>query len=55
MGATMNTHSWLRAVPPTKTAGPMARAGLTLELLHPMPARWMASSATPMARPPEAV
>src|SRR5207249_689983 len=43
----MNTHSWLRAVPPTKTAGPMARAGFTLALLNPIPARWMASSDEP--------
>ena len=28
-GATMNSHTWLRAVPPTNRAGPRLRAGLT--------------------------
>ena len=28
-GATMNTHTWLRAIPPSKTAGARLLAGLT--------------------------
>lgn len=29
IGAIINIHTWLNAMPPAKTAGPMLRAGFT--------------------------
>ncbi len=47
----MNSHSWLSAVPPSNSAGPIERAGLTEVPSSGMPTRWTTVSATPMARP----
>ena len=47
----MNNHSWLRAHPPTKTAGPMLRAGLTEVLVTGIPTKCIRVSTAPMARP----
>ncbi len=38
-GATMNSHTWLSAVPPTTSAGPRLRAGLTEVPVSGMPMR----------------
>src|SRR5688500_15502077 len=46
-GATIKTHSWLNAHPPTKTAGAMLRAGLTEVLVTGMPTRWISVSTSP--------
>ena len=44
IGATQKSHSWERAQPPTKIAGPMLRAGLTDVFVTGMLIRWMSVS-----------
>ena len=50
-GATMNSHTWLSAVPPTTSAGPRLRAGFTEVPVSGMPMRCTITSAKPMATP----
>ncbi len=45
----MNSHTWLRAVPPTTRAGPRLRAGFTEVPVIGMPTRWTTVSVSPMA------
>ena len=47
----MNSHTWLRACPPTTRAGPRLRAGLTEVPVMGMPIRWTTVRPRPMARP----
>ena len=57
MGATMKSHSWLSASPPTRTAGPKLLAGLTDVPVMGIPTRWISVSASPIdipANPPGA-
>ena len=49
-GATMNTQSWLRAVPPERTAGPKERAGLTDVPVKQMPIMYVGSEGKGYAR-----
>ena len=51
MGATQKSHSCSIAQPPTKTAGPVLRAGFTEVFVTGMLMRWMRVSAKPIARP----
>ena len=50
-GATMNSHTWLSAVPPTTRAGPRLRAGLTEVPVIAMPMRWTTVRLKPMTMP----
>jgi hypothetical protein len=50
-GATTNTQSWLSAQPPTKTAGPMLRAGFTEVFVTGMPTQWIRTKTKPMGMP----
>ena len=50
-GATMNSQTWLSAVPPTTSAGPNDRAGFTEVPVSGMPMRCTITSAKPMATP----
>ena len=50
-GATMNSHSWDRALPPSKIAGPMLLAGLTEVPVIGMQTMWMSTRVRPMASP----
>ncbi len=50
-GATMNSHTWLRAVPPTMRAGPRLRAGLTDVPVIGIPMRWTTVRLKPMTMP----
>src|SRR5690606_8833346 len=52
-GATMNNHSWASAVPPSNTAGPSERAGLTLVFVMGIEMRWMRVSISPIASAPK--
>lgn len=47
----MNTQSCRRATPPSKTAGPNARAGLTAAPVSVRPTSWVAARANPIATP----
>src|SRR5580658_5820800 len=49
MGATQKSHNCSNAHPPTNTAGPVLRAGLTERLVTGMPIRWISVSPKPMA------
>ena len=51
IGATQNSHNCCSAQPPTKSAGPVLRAGFTEVLVTGMLTRWMSVSANPMAMP----
>ena len=53
-GATMNSHSCSSAQPPTNSAGPMLRAGLTDRLVIGMPTRWISVSTSPIGMPANA-
>src|SRR5512143_1907251 len=48
-GATQNTHSCASAHPPTNSAWPVERAGLTEVLVIGMLTRWISVSPRPMA------
>ena len=50
-GATMNSHTWLRAVPPTMRAGPRLRAGFTDVPVIGIPMRWTTVRERPMTMP----
>jgi hypothetical protein len=50
-GAAMNSQSWLKAHPPTKTAGPILRAGLTDVFVTGIPTRWISTSTIPIGIP----
>jgi hypothetical protein len=50
-GATMNSQSWLNAHPPTNTAGPILRAGLTEVLVTGIPTKWIKTSTIPIGIP----
>ena len=50
-GATMNSHTWCRDVPPTINAGPSARAGFTEVPVIGMPIRCTTVSVRPITRP----
>ncbi len=49
MGATQNSQTCWSAHPPTNSAGPVLRAGLTERFVTGMPMRWMSVSPKPMA------
>ena len=49
MGATQNSHSWLKAAVPPNIALPRLRAGLTEALEIGMAMMWMAASVAPTA------
>src|SRR6188472_3294100 len=49
IGASQNSHSCDSAQPPTNSAGPVLRAGLTEVLVTGMLTRWIITSARPMA------
>ena len=49
IGATQNSQSCCRAQPPTNSAGPVERAGLTEVLVTGIEIRWIRVSARPMA------
>jgi hypothetical protein len=49
MGATQKSHSCSIAQPPTNTAGPVLRAGLTERLVTGIPIRWMSVRPSPIA------
>src|SRR2546423_231446 len=49
IGATQNSHSWLKARGPPNTALPRLRAGLTEAFETGMAMMWMAVRARPMA------
>lgn len=51
-GATMNSHSCDSAVPPSNSAGPMLRAGLTDVPVIGIHTMCMSTSVNPMASPP---
>lgn len=51
MGAIQNSQSWLRAVPPTMTAGPRLLAGFTDVPVIGMPTRWMRTRLKPIGIP----
>ncbi len=51
IGATQNSQSCDSAQPPTKSAGPVLRAGLTDVLVTGMLIRWISVSARPIASP----
>jgi len=51
IGATKNSHNWLRAAPPASKAGPKLRAGLTDVPVIGMPTIWITVSAQPIAIP----
>ena len=53
-GATMNSHSCSSAHPPTNSAGPMLRAGLTDVFVIGMPTRWISVSTRPIGMPANA-
>ena len=53
-GARMNSHSCSIAQPPTNSAGPMLRAGLTDVLVIGMPTRWISTSTSPIGIPANA-
>jgi len=48
MGASQNSHNCSRAQPPTNSAGPVERAGLTDVLVTGMLIRWISVSASPI-------
>ncbi len=48
MGASQKSHSCASAQPPTNTAGPVERAGLTERLVTGMPMRWMSVRPSPI-------
>ena len=48
-GATQNNHSCSSAQPPTKSAGPVLRAGFTEVLVTGMLIRWINVRARPIA------
>ena len=50
----MNSHSCSIAQPPTNSAGPMLRAGLTDVLVIGMPTRWISTSTSPIGIPANA-
>ena len=50
-GPAMNTHTFARASPPAKIAGPIERAGFTDVPVKCMPTRWMRMSDRPIASP----
>ncbi len=50
-GATMKSHTWLSAVPPTTRAGPRLRAGFTDVPVSGIPMRCTITSPKPMATP----
>jgi hypothetical protein len=47
-GATMNSHTWLSAVPPTMRAGPRLRAGFTDVPVIGIPMRWTTVRVSPI-------
>ena len=49
IGATQKSQSWLSAQPPTNSAGPVLRAGLTDVFVTGIETRWISASASPMA------
>ena len=51
MGAIQNNHSCSSAQPPTKTAGPVLRAGLTDRFVIGMPTRCTSVSVRPIGMP----
>src|SRR5512147_447436 len=49
IGATQKSHSCAIAQPPTKSAGPVLRAGFTDVFVTGIPTRWMSVSPSPIA------
>ncbi len=49
IGASQNSQSCCRAMPPTNSAGPVERAGLTDVLVTGIEIRWIRVRARPMA------
>ena len=51
IGATINTHSCARAVPPATSAGPRLRAGFTEVPVIGIPTIWIMARENPIAIP----
>lgn len=51
IGATMNTHSWESASPPTNKAGAILRAGLTDVPVNGIPNKWIKTNVKPITSP----
>src|SRR6185436_9811561 len=51
IGANQNSQSCASAQPPTKSAGPVLRAGLTDRFVTGIPIRWISVSDRPIAIP----
>ena len=50
-GARTNTHTFVMASPPTKSAGPKLLAGFTLVPVRGIPTRWTSTRASPITIP----
>ena len=51
IGATQNNHNWLRAIPPTMTAGPKLLAGFTDVPVMGIPTKWIITRLSPIDMP----